>query len=46
MRGIREAIKMDKFPDFIKKFMKENYPDEDYPQWTKDALGAVNIKLI
>lgn len=45
MREIREAIKMDKFPEFIQKFMKSNYPKSDYPAWTIEALKAVNVEL-
>ncbi|XP_070532409.1 queuine tRNA-ribosyltransferase catalytic subunit 1-like isoform X2 [Ptychodera flava] len=46
MRSIRESILEDRFPKFIKDFMKIVYPDEDYPQWIRDALAAVNVHLV
>ena len=34
-----------KFPEFVKKFMQDNFPDKNYPKWVLDALAAVNVKL-
>lgn len=45
MRGIRESIKQDKFPQFIKDFMDCMFPDKDYPAWVVDALRSVNVNL-
>lgn len=42
---IRESIKSNTFPEFIKNFMNVNYPDKNFPQWIKDALLAVNINF-
>jgi tRNA-guanine family transglycosylase len=46
MKDIRESIKTNMFPDFVKKFMVEAYPDKNYPSWIRDSLSAVNIKLL
>lgn len=42
---MRENIKADTFPAFIKSYMKERYPDDKIPQWIVDAMGAVNVRL-
>uniref|UniRef100_A0A8D8RSH6 Queuine tRNA-ribosyltransferase catalytic subunit 1 n=1 Tax=Cacopsylla melanoneura TaxID=428564 RepID=A0A8D8RSH6_9HEMI len=46
MQEIRESIKSQTFPQYVKEYMKDAYPDENYPKWTVDALRAVNIDLI
>lgn len=46
MKGIRESIKKNKFPEYVQEFMLNIYPNKDYPQWCVDALQAVNIDLI
>ena len=45
MRSIRESIKVDKFPDFVRSFMLLQFPDRQYPEWAVDALSSVNITL-
>ncbi|XP_050540938.1 queuine tRNA-ribosyltransferase catalytic subunit [Daktulosphaira vitifoliae] len=45
MKNIRNSIKINKFPDFVKEFMENMYPDKFYPQWCIDSLESVNIKL-
>jgi len=45
MRSIRESITEDRFPQFVRNFMKESYPDGKYPDWAVDALASVNIHL-
>lgn len=45
MSDIRGAINNQKYPEFVKAFMKEQYRDKEVPQWIVDALNAVNIKL-
>ncbi|KAL0273981.1 UNVERIFIED_CONTAM: hypothetical protein PYX00_006529 [Menopon gallinae] len=45
MRLIRENIINKTFPDFVRYFMKLNYPKKDYPQWAVDALSSVSINL-
>jgi len=44
MRDMRDAIEADKFPDFVKSYFDELYPEEK-PKWIVDALGSVNIEL-
>ncbi len=45
MRRIREAVKEGVFPEFIRSFMVDNFPDRKYPAWTVSALAAVNVSL-
>jgi queuine tRNA-ribosyltransferase len=45
MRGIRESIKQDKFPEFLNNFMSQMYPSNNYPSWVVDALKSVNVEL-
>lgn len=45
MRNIQESIKENRFPEFVKEFMKNLYSDRNYPGWIVDALKAVNISL-
>jgi len=45
MKGIRDSIKENKFPEFVQAFMLNMYLDQKYPQWCVDALRSVNIEL-
>ncbi|XP_046376211.2 queuine tRNA-ribosyltransferase catalytic subunit 1-like [Haliotis rufescens] len=45
MKGIRESIIEDKFPEFIKEFFRQYFPKGDYPAWTVEALAKVNVSL-
>ncbi|XP_001623330.3 queuine tRNA-ribosyltransferase catalytic subunit 1 [Nematostella vectensis] len=45
MRGIRESIKADKFPQFVRDFMRRMYPEGEYPKWVVEALLSANIDL-
>ena len=45
MQRIREAIIQDKYPDFVRQFVKSNYPDGDYPTWAVNALKHVGIDV-
>ena len=46
MRDVREAVTRDEFPQFVKKFFAERFPDKkDYPEWAVNALKAVNVDL-
>lgn len=45
MSDIREAIQSQKYPEFVKDFMKTQYKDKEVPKWIVDALNAVNINL-
>jgi queuine tRNA-ribosyltransferase len=44
MRDMRDAIKNDQFPEFVKSYMDELYPTEK-PKWIVDALKSVNIQV-
>ncbi|CRK98982.1 CLUMA_CG012005, isoform A [Clunio marinus] len=44
MRDIREAIEKDEFPEFVKTFFDDLYPDTK-PEWIVDALKSVNIEI-
>ncbi|XP_022085150.1 queuine tRNA-ribosyltransferase catalytic subunit 1-like [Acanthaster planci] len=45
MRDIRQAILEDRYPAFIKDYMRTVYPSEDYPSWLRDSLASVNVDL-
>lgn len=46
MSKIREAIREDKYPQFVRTFVKNNYPDgSTVPKWAVDALKHVGIEL-
>lgn len=45
MKELRKSIKEGRFPQFVQCFMNTMYPARDYPQWSIDALNAVNIVL-
>ncbi len=45
MANIRQAIKEDKYPQFVRTFVKDNYPMGDVPTWAVNALEAVGITL-
>ncbi|XP_038064064.1 queuine tRNA-ribosyltransferase catalytic subunit 1-like [Patiria miniata] len=45
MRDIRQAIIDDRYPAFIKDYMKTVYPAGDYPTWLRDSLASVNVDL-
>lgn len=44
MRDIRQAIENDSFPEFVKTYMDELYPDEK-PKWIIEALASVGIDM-
>lgn len=46
MSSIREAIREDRFPEFIRESFKKLYEEEaKYPQWACDALLSVGVAL-
>lgn len=45
MRDIRTAVIKDRFPAFIREFMRQMYVDREVPQWIRDALKSVNVDL-
>lgn len=44
-RRIRQAIKEQRFPDFVRQFMAGMFPRGDVPQWVVDALDVAGISL-
>ncbi|XP_043208471.1 queuine tRNA-ribosyltransferase catalytic subunit 1-like, partial [Amphibalanus amphitrite] len=45
MESLRRSILQDRFPQFVRAFMEQAYPDGDYPHWALEALASVNIHL-
>ncbi|XP_001357017.2 queuine tRNA-ribosyltransferase catalytic subunit [Drosophila pseudoobscura] len=45
MRGMREAIERDEFPQFVSDFMGRHFGKDPIPTWIRQALKAVNIEL-
>ena len=45
MASLRLSITEDRFPQFVREFMEETYPDGKYPDWAVEALASVNISL-
>ncbi|CAD5114432.1 DgyrCDS3564 [Dimorphilus gyrociliatus] len=46
MSEIRESIKNDNFPRYVKEFFRNMFPKKDYPSWAVDALKSVQIDLV
>lgn len=42
---MRENIENGTFPQFVIKFVKEAYPNGNYPKWVTDALTSVGISV-
>ncbi|XP_049288465.1 queuine tRNA-ribosyltransferase catalytic subunit [Anopheles funestus] len=45
MSDMRDAIREDRFPEFVKLYMAVRFPDGSVPQWIREALAAVNVHL-
>lgn len=45
MADIRQSIRDDRFPQFVREFFLEMYPTKNYPQWAVDALASVDVHL-
>ena len=45
MKSIRRSIMEDRFPQFVRSYMEDTYPDGEYPEWAVEALASVNIYL-
>ncbi len=46
MRRIRTAILENRFPDFVRKFVRDNHPNGDCPQWARNALKKVGVDIL
>lgn len=44
-KQMREAIIENRYPDFCRKFLSQQYPDGNIPKWIKDALSEVDIAV-
>lgn len=45
MRDLRQSILENRFVEFVREMMRQQYPTGDYDQWVVDALESVNISL-
>ena len=48
MGSIRQAIKEDKYPEFVKQYLRDNFPEgsgNNVPLWAQNALESVGISL-
>ncbi|XP_039279752.1 queuine tRNA-ribosyltransferase catalytic subunit isoform X2 [Nilaparvata lugens] len=45
MKSIQKSIEEDKFPEFVRNFMRKCFVEKEYPEWIVEALSAVNIHL-
>lgn len=45
MNDMRKAIEEDRFPAFIRDFMRTMYEGREVPAWIQDALKSVNVNL-
>ena len=43
MHDAREAIKKQCFPQYVQKFMEQQFPDKNYPKWVVESLQSVNV---
>ncbi|KAL7751871.1 Queuine tRNA-ribosyltransferase catalytic subunit 1 [Sorochytrium milnesiophthora] len=43
MREMRESIIAQRFPDWVRKFLTDRYPNGGVPRWAVDALASVGI---
>ncbi len=51
VRDMREAILVNQFPDYVKRFINMQYPGiqqggEEIPGWVVDALNAAGIDMV
>lgn len=44
-RGCRSALQENRFPEYVREFMKKYHPDGKYPTWVVEALHSVDINL-
>ena len=45
MSSIRKSIMENSFKTFVLNFMKNQFPNNAYPKWTRDALASAGIEL-
>ena len=45
MTAMRTSIIEGRFPQFVRKFFGDMFPEKNYPDWAVEALASVNITL-
>ena len=45
MKEMREAIREERFEEYVVQFFKRQFQNGDYPKWAVVALKSVNIEL-
>ena len=45
MARMRAAIMEHRFPDFIREFLRAQFPKGHYPDWLREALLSVRIEI-
>ncbi|CAD0196263.1 unnamed protein product [Chrysodeixis includens] len=46
MKSMRSHIENGTFPEFVKNFVSEYYPDGNYPSWVVNSLSKVGINVV
>ncbi|XP_026737791.1 queuine tRNA-ribosyltransferase catalytic subunit [Trichoplusia ni] len=46
MKSMRSHIENGTFPEFVKNFVSEYYPDGNYPSWVVNSLSTVGINIL
>ncbi|CAG4968250.1 unnamed protein product [Colias eurytheme] len=46
MRTMRDNIEKGTFPEFVKNFVNELYPDKQFPTWVVNSLASVGINIL
>eukprot|EP00199_Chlamydomonas_sp_CCMP681_P002077 CAMPEP_0119108094 /NCGR_PEP_ID=MMETSP1180-20130426/13465_1 /TAXON_ID=3052 ORGANISM="Chlamydomonas cf sp, Strain CCMP681" /NCGR_SAMPLE_ID=MMETSP1180 /ASSEMBLY_ACC=CAM_ASM_000741 /LENGTH=427 /DNA_ID=CAMNT_0007093677 /DNA_START=136 /DNA_END=1419 /DNA_ORIENTATION=+ len=44
-RRMRESIKEQRFPEFVRDFLRDLHPEGDVPGWVRDAMVVADISL-
>lgn len=44
-KQIRDAIREQRFPEFVQDFVRKQYPADNIPDWVKNALDEAGIHV-
>ncbi|EFJ52273.1 hypothetical protein VOLCADRAFT_55892 [Volvox carteri f. nagariensis] len=44
-RGMRQAIEEQRFPEWVRNYLKTMFPKGDVPGWVRDAMAAADVSL-
>jgi queuine tRNA-ribosyltransferase catalytic subunit len=44
-RGIQQAIKEQRFPEFVRDYLRRTYPSGDFPAWAVNGLRMAGIEV-